>query len=69
MDLKEALQRLGELQTRLYAYNCASSSLYLDGVTVAPRDTSQGRGVAWASWRERATSCWPTPGQASCWTF
>ena len=46
MDLKEALQRLGELQTRLYAYNCASSSLYLDGVTVAPRDTSQGRGVA-----------------------
>lgn len=46
MDLKEELQRLGELQTRLYAYNCASSSLYLDGVTVAPRDTSQGRGVA-----------------------
>ena len=35
MDLKEELQRLGELQTRLYAYNCASSSLYLDGVTVA----------------------------------
>ena len=46
MELKEALQRLSELQAKLYAYNCASSSLYLDGVTVAPKDTSQGRGVA-----------------------
>ncbi len=46
MELNEALQQLDMLQKKLYAYNCASSSLYLDSVTVAPRDTSEGRGVA-----------------------
>ena len=46
MELNEALQQLSELQQKLYAYNCADSALYLDGVTVAPKDTSQGRGVA-----------------------
>ena len=46
MELKQALERLDALQKKLYAYQCASSSLYLDSVTVAPRDTAQGRGVA-----------------------
>lgn len=46
MELKEAFAKLSELQTKLYAYNAATSALYLDGVTVAPKDTSAGRGVA-----------------------
>ena len=46
MDLQTALQQLEELQQKLYAFRTASSALYLDGVTVAPRDTSEGRGVA-----------------------
>ena len=46
MELKEALERLEELQQKIFAYRTASSSLYLDGVTVAPKDTSAGRGVA-----------------------
>lgn len=46
MEIKEALAKLSELQTKLYAYNAATSALYLDGVTVAPKDTSEGRGVA-----------------------
>ena len=46
MELKEALERLEELQQKMFAYRTASSSLYLDGVTVAPKDTSAGRGVA-----------------------
>lgn len=46
MELTEALQQLDLLQKKLYAFQCADSSLYLDSVTVAPRDTAQGRGVA-----------------------
>ena len=46
MELKEVLERLEELQQKIFAYRTASSSLYLDGVTVAPKDTSAGRGVA-----------------------
>ena len=46
MELKEALEQLEELQQKIFAYRTASSSLYLDGVTVAPKDTSAGRGVA-----------------------
>ena len=46
MELKQALEQLKELQLKQYAYGCAQSALYLDGVTVAPRDTSEGRGVA-----------------------
>ena len=30
----------------MYAYGAANSALYLDSVTVAPKDTSEGRGVA-----------------------
>ncbi len=46
MELKQALQSLEDIQRKLYAYNTASSALYLDGDTVAPRDTAEGRGVA-----------------------
>ena len=46
MDLQTALRQLEELQQKLFAFRTASSALYLDGVTVAPRDTSEGRGVA-----------------------
>ncbi len=46
MERNEALAKLAELQKKLYAYQSASSALYLDGTTVAPRDTAEGRGVA-----------------------
>ncbi len=46
MELNEAVQQLELLQKKLYAYTCADSSLYLDAVTVAPKNTSEGRGVA-----------------------
>lgn len=46
MEWNEALARLADLQKKMYAYETASSSLYLDGVTVAPKDTAEGRGVA-----------------------
>ena len=46
MELNEALQQLDTLQKKMFAYGAASSALYLDGVTVAPSDTSAGRGVA-----------------------
>ena len=46
MELKNALDQLKDLQMKQYAYGCAEAALYLDGVTVAPRDTSEGRGVA-----------------------
>ena len=46
MDIQQALNELDGLQKKLYAYTTAQASLYLDGVTVAPRDTAAGRGVA-----------------------
>ncbi len=46
MELNTALEQLKDLQMKQYAYGCAEAALYLDGVTVAPRDTSEGRGVA-----------------------
>ena len=46
MELTEALANLAELQKKLYAYQAASSSLYLDATTTAPKDTAEGRGVA-----------------------
>ena len=46
MDLNEALSGLDELEKKLYAYGAADSALYLDGTTVAPKDTAEGRGVA-----------------------
>lgn len=46
MELDTLICRLEELQKKLFAFGAASSSLYLDAVTVAPRDTAEGRGVA-----------------------
>lgn len=46
MDLQTMLQQLEDLQRKCFAYDSASSALYLDGVTVAPRDTAEGRGIA-----------------------
>ena len=46
MELNEALAVLETVQKKLFAYNTASSALYLDGATVAPRDTAEGRGMA-----------------------
>ena len=46
MELSTAIQNLKDLQIKMYAFNAASSALYLDGVTVAPKETSEGRGVA-----------------------
>lgn len=46
MERNEALEKIKILQKKIYAYNAASSSLYLDSVTVAPKDTAEGRGVA-----------------------
>lgn len=46
MNLQEALKQLELLQKKLYAFQSASSALYLDSVTVAPNDTAEGRGIA-----------------------
>ena len=46
MELNTALEQLALLQKKMYAYNVASSSIYLDAVTVAPSDTAAGRGEA-----------------------
>ncbi len=46
MKLEDALTQLEELQRKMYAYDAASNALYLDGVTVAPKGTGEGRGVA-----------------------
>lgn len=46
MEQNEKLRALETLQKKLYAYNFASNSLYLDAVTVAPKNTAEGRGVA-----------------------
>ena len=46
MTLNEALQKYDELQQKLFALNYASSSIYLDSVTVAPSNTAAGRSLA-----------------------
>ncbi len=46
MEHKQALQVLEDIQKKMYAFGSASSALYLDSVTVAPKDTAEGRGVA-----------------------
>lgn len=46
MKTQEALQKLEVLEKKMYAYHVADSSLFLDSVTVAPSDTSEGRGIA-----------------------
>ncbi len=60
MELKEALQKLKELQEREYAYGAGLSALNLDGDTVAPRDTNEGRALAMSilagDWHRQFTS-------------
>ncbi len=46
MDLREALIHLDALQKKMFAYKYAESSIYLDSVTVAPKETGRGRGIA-----------------------
>jgi len=46
MELNKALEQLDELQKKMYAFGMASSAIYLDATTVAPKDTAAGRGVA-----------------------
>lgn len=46
MTKTEALEQLSLLQKKIYAYRCATSALYLDSVTTAPKETAEGRGVA-----------------------
>lgn len=46
MELKKALEQLDELQKKMYAFGMASSAIYLDATTVAPKNTAEGRGVA-----------------------
>lgn len=45
MEQNEKLRALETLQKKLYAYNCASNSLYLDAVTVGPPRTRPRAGV------------------------
>lgn len=60
MNKTEALEYLELLQKKLYAFQCADSALYLDSVTVAPRNTAEGRGVAMgilAGERQKLLTC------------
>ena len=45
-ELKQKTEQLAELQKKMFAFHYATSSIYLDGVTVAPRDTEEGRSEA-----------------------
>ncbi len=47
-EMTAKLEQLAELQKKMYAFNYASSSIYLDSATVAPKDTEEGRGEALA---------------------
>ena len=46
MEKQHALQQLEQLQKKLYAIHYACSAMNLDADTVAPKNTSEGRGVA-----------------------
>ncbi len=60
MDLNEALEKLDALQKKSYAYGSGLSALYLDGDTVAPPDTEEGRALAVSilagEWHEKFTA-------------
>ena len=45
-ELTAKLEKLAELQKQLYAFRYATSSIYLDSATVAPKDTEEGRSEA-----------------------
>jgi len=49
MEKQHALQQLEQLQKKLYAIHYACSAMNLDADTVAPKNTSEGRGVARSS--------------------
>lgn len=44
MDIKSALEYFHRLNETLHAYNHATSLIYYDSVTVAPKDSAAGRG-------------------------
>ena len=67
MEIERALQQLELLQKKLYAYHCADSSLYLDAVTTAPSDTSEGRSVAMSILAGESQKLMTCPGPGS-WT-
>lgn len=48
MDIAKKVEELKALEMKMYAYNYASSTIYVDSATVAPKDTSEGRGRALA---------------------
>ena len=48
MTLQEAVEKLNELEKAAYALNHAQSILYVDGDTVAPKNSWKGRGMALA---------------------
>lgn len=45
-DVKTAVQSLEQMQQKMAAYNYAMGMIYFDSVTVAPKDTAEGRGQA-----------------------
>ncbi len=45
MEVKDALKQMNDIERKTYAYGVAWASLNLDANTVAPRDTSEGRGI------------------------
>ncbi len=48
MKLQAAIEKLNELEKASYAINHAQSILYVDGDTVAPKNSWKGRGIALA---------------------
>ena len=54
MTLTEAIAKLDELEKSTYALNHAQSILYVDGDTVAPKNSWKGRGMALAYLTELA---------------
>ena len=54
MTLNEAIAKLDELEKSTYALNHAQSILYVDGDTVAPKNSWKGRGMALAYLTELA---------------
>ena len=54
MTLTEAIEKLNELEKSTYALNHAQSILYVDGDTVAPKNSWKGRGMALAYLTELA---------------
>lgn len=46
MDTQTALKTFSEIEEKLYAFNHATSMIYYDSVTSAPKDTAEGRGKA-----------------------